>query len=166
MKRPIGFFWHAHQSQIYAELIRLEKLGFVGYQVIEQHDRPDKKLYTITESGLQALRRWVGEPVGVAPERSELVLKAYAAWLAEPQQAINLFREQERYHAANLAQYEHILAELQQEHASIWEVDQPFFGDYATLLKGIGYEREYVSWCGWMADQFEHYLQRKIAREL
>ncbi len=38
MKAPIGYFWLASASQIYAELARLERAGDVGHQVVEQHD--------------------------------------------------------------------------------------------------------------------------------
>jgi PadR family transcriptional regulator AphA len=158
MKRPIGYFWYARQSHIYSELLRLEEEGFVAHQVIEQHDRPDKKLYTITEAGQAALRQWATEPVEIKPDRSELVLKAYAVWLAEPEKAIQLFRTHEDYHVTKLAHYEHILARLEQEHGPGWRVDEPLFGDYATLQRGIGYEREYVAWCRWMVEQLKKHL--------
>lgn len=158
MKRPIGFFWSAHQSQIYPELTRLEAQGLITSQMVEQRTRPDKKLYTITDAGLAALRHWVTEPVEVPPERSELVLKAYSAWLADPEEAIRLFRAHEEYHLARLRQYEQILAQLEQKHSPVWRVDEPKFGDYATLQRGIGNQREYAAWCRWMAEQFEKHL--------
>src|SRR5256886_9046896 len=40
MKRPVGFFWNASQSQIYPELNRLEILGLATYVLIEQQHRP------------------------------------------------------------------------------------------------------------------------------
>jgi len=56
MKRPLGFFWQAQHSQIYPELADLEEQGCVFHQVIVQEDRPQKKLYTITELGRSALK--------------------------------------------------------------------------------------------------------------
>src|SRR5215472_6213051 len=82
MKRPLGYFWTAHHSQIYPELARMVDLGLVVSQIVEQHDRHDKKLYTITQSGCQALRHWVTAPIDPPIERSELVLKAYSIWMA------------------------------------------------------------------------------------
>jgi DNA-binding PadR family transcriptional regulator len=161
MKRPIGYFWHARSSQIYAELLRLETQILVTYQVIEQHDRPNKKLYTITQEGRAALRQWATEPVEVTHDRNELALKAYTIWLADPEQAIRLFRTQEDAHATKLAHYEAILARLEQGHGPQWRVDEPLFGDYATLHLGIGYEREYTVWCRWMAEQLEQHLGQK-----
>jgi PadR family transcriptional regulator AphA len=159
MKRPIGFFWHARHSQIYPELARLQNEGLVTFEVVEQDDRPDKKIYTITEAGRAALQRWAAAPMEFPVERSELMLKAYSVWLAEPGQAIKLFRSHAEYHAAQLARYEQILGELEEKYGVI-AVDTPQFGDYATLQRGIGYEREYMAWCRWMVEQLERHIQQ------
>jgi PadR family transcriptional regulator AphA len=159
MKRPIGFFWYAHHSQIYPELARLQNEGLVTFEVVEQSDRPDKKIYTITDAGRAALRRWAAAPMAMPGERSELMLKAYSVWLAEPEQAIKLFRTHEEYHAAQLAHYEQIMSELEEKYGDI-AVDTPQFGDYATLRRGIDYERGYVAWCRWMVEQLERHMQQ------
>ncbi len=155
LKRPIGFFWSAHQSHIYSELTRLEDEGLIAHQVIEQSNRPAKKLFQVTDVGLAVLRQWVTAPVAPAPPHNELVLKAYAIWLADPPAAIELFRQQQATHGARLAEYEQMLASLQREHGSVWEVNRPAFGNYATLHAGIGYERAALAWCAWMIEQFE-----------
>ena len=158
MKQPIGYFWHARQSQIYAELTELEAQGWITHQVIEQHARPDKKLYTITEEGRVALCQWVADPVEIKPDRNELALKAYTIWLAEPEKALHLFRTQQDFHTKQLAHYQDILLRLEQQHGSQWRIDEPLFGDYATLQLGIGYERMYEAWCRWVAEQLEKHL--------
>ena len=158
LKRPIGFFWSAHQSHIYSELTRLADEGLIAHQVIAQSNLPDKKLFRVTDAGLAVLRHWVTTPVAPAPPHNELVLRAYAIWLADPPAALELFRQQQAAHAARLAEYEQQLASLQREEESVWEVNRPAFGNYATLHAGIGYERAAVDWCGWMVDQFERHL--------
>jgi DNA-binding PadR family transcriptional regulator len=62
LKEPVGFFWHAHHSQIYPELARLEAAGLVTHTVVEQSDRPDKKVYSLTESGSATLTNWLESP--------------------------------------------------------------------------------------------------------
>ncbi len=160
LKEPIGFFWHARYNQIYPELTRLEALGLVTHEVIEQEDRPDKKVYTITEAGLAALRQWAVEPPEEAPARSELLLKAYTIWLADPEQAIHLFRTQAEQHARQQALYEQRLVEWERQPDWPITADLPAFGDYATLQRGAGYEREYADWCRWMVAQLEQRLHR------
>ncbi|MBA2287862.1 MAG: PadR family transcriptional regulator [Ktedonobacteraceae bacterium] len=161
MKKPLGFFWQAQHSQIYPELARLEELACVQHQVIVQEDRPQKKLYTITEAGHGMLKQWLTRPPQPAPERNELLLKTYTIWLADPHAALALYRTQEQAHAEHLAIFEQIQARIEQKSAGIPAPDDPQFGDYATVRMGVAYEREYLSWCRWMGEQLEQALERK-----
>ena len=156
MRRPVGYFWQARHSQIYPELARLEALGLVAHQVVEQHDRPDKKVYSITAAGREALRAWVTSPVDAPPGRDELVLRAFSLWLADPRSAAALFREHERRHEAQLAHYRVIEARLVGGTAGAPPpVDAPEFAAYAALRRGLSAERAYAAWCRWLADRLE-----------
>lgn len=153
LRGRVGFFWSARHSQIYPELARLEGAGLVRHEVVPQADRPDKKVYTITEAGLAALRAWVVAPVAPAAPRDELVLKAYSLWLGDPAEAAALLREQERLHREHQTGYEARLARLEATFgAALREPGGPPFATFLALSRGIGYEREYADWCGWAAD--------------
>lgn len=158
LKKPIGFFWQAGQSQIYPELKRLETLELVTFELVEQLNRPDKRVYSMTVKGREALRKWVVSSVELEPSRNEVLLKTYSLWLADPVQGLEFFRAQEDLHVNQFTQYERILADIQAEHATPLQVHEPLFGDYATLQMGLRYEREYVDWCRWMIEQLEHSL--------
>lgn len=152
IEKPIGFFWHARRSQIYPELARLEAAGLVTHTVVVQRARPDKKVYEITEAGRAALREWVVTPLQPVTDRDELMLKTYSMWLADPEQAIALYREQERLHRERLAQYEQLAIEMEGRAGSdLLRRDAPRFAAYATLQRGLAYERGYAEWCRWMA---------------
>lgn len=154
LRGRIGFFWQARHSQIYPELARLEAAGAVAHAVVAQQQRPDKKVYSITETGRTVLRAWVTAPVVPSPPRDELVLKAYSLWLAEPEPAIALFREHERTHAARLADYEDLRDSLAETFGNEWRHPRSAgFAVRCALERGIGYEREYATWCGWVADE-------------
>jgi DNA-binding PadR family transcriptional regulator len=156
LKVPVSFFWYAPHSQIYPELARLEAAGLVTHRKVEQQTRPSKKVYSITEAGRARLHEWVTSPVEAAPPRDELVLKAYFLWLADPQQAIELFREHERRHAKQLAAYQATSEAIERDRSDeLTRLDSPMFANYATLQRGIGYEREYANWCRWVADQIQ-----------
>jgi DNA-binding PadR family transcriptional regulator len=153
MKSRVSYFWHARHSQIYPELAKLEQQGYVLHTVVEQQDRPDKKLYTITEEGIAQLRQWVVQDTEVPGVRDELVLKAYSLWLADPQQAIELFRQHEQRHIQQRAEYEQLATWIQ----NCWEsdgrrLDSRWFGSYATLQRGLGFEKEYIAWCHWVIE--------------
>lgn len=162
MRAPVGFFWQARHSQVYPELARLEEGGLVTHRVVEQRDRPDKKVYSITDAGLDALKEWVTEPVAPRAVRDELVLKAYSMWLADSEKALALFREQERRHEDRLLEYEKTRAWIEKEWGKdITRTHSPLFASYAALQRGILYERGYVDWCRWVVEWLEKPATRK-----
>ena len=155
LRKPVSFFWSANHSQIFPELARLQAGGFVTYEVVEQYDRPDKKLYSITPGGLEAVKQWLVEPIEPQTVRDELVLRAFFVWLADPAQAAALFREQERLHKDQLAEHQQSLASYEGAGVDREDLSSPDFANYLTLLRGIGYEREYAAWCGLVAKKIE-----------
>jgi PadR family transcriptional regulator, regulatory protein AphA len=169
MKRPHAFFFgHAQISQIYPELAHLQEAGLVTSALVEQQGRPDKRVYTIAPAGLERLRRWLVEPTPILEVRSELLIKAHSLWLADAEVALARFREHERYHSEQLAGYEAYLAEIEERWgAALALQNTPTFGDYLTLKRGVGYEREYVSWLRWVVaileERVRHHAQDEEA---
>ncbi len=156
MKGRVGFFWGAGHSQIYPELARLEEGGFVTHSVVEQRERPDKKVFEITQAGLGALGEWAVQPPPRRPTKDELTLKAYSVWLVDGEEAARLFREEGRRYEEQLARYEEINAWMEREWAD--DLDRPGtprFASYATLRRGIIYERGNAEWCRWLAGALE-----------
>ena len=88
--------------------------------------------------------------------RDELTLKTYSVWLADQEKAVRLFREEELRHEEQLAHYEGLRTWMEDEwREDLTSTDSPEFASYATLRRGISYEREYAEWCRWMADSIE-----------
>src|SRR6266566_3326038 len=81
----LSAMWGAAQSQIYKELRRMKELGWVEMEREEQESRPDRKVYTVTEQGLEALRKWQGQPAEIMQLRDELLLKMLFGSLGEPE---------------------------------------------------------------------------------
>ena len=115
MAGRVGYFWSARHSQIYPELTRLEDGGYVTHSVVEQRERPDKKVYEITAEGLDALKAWAVQPPEPRPTRDELTLKTYSVWLADKEKAVRLFREEELRHEEQLAHYEGLRTWMEEE---------------------------------------------------
>lgn len=156
MAGQVGYFWSARHSQIYPELAKLEEGGYVRHSVVEQTERPDKKVYKITGEGLDALKEWVIRPPVPKPIRDEFTLKAYSVWLADKEEAAQLFREEGLRHEEQLAHYEELQVWMQGAwREDLTSTDSPEFATYATLRRGIGYEKEYAEWCRWMANSIE-----------
>jgi DNA-binding PadR family transcriptional regulator len=156
MRASVGAFWQAQRSQIYPELARLETAGLVAHHRVEQLDRPDKKVYQITDQGRAALQRWVTEPAGVPASRNEFVLKVYSLWLAEPRQALAFVRTREAQHRERLERLESTALALERElGGDALRPDTPGFGSYATVLAGVHAERAQADWCAWLAERLE-----------
>jgi DNA-binding PadR family transcriptional regulator len=156
LKDPIGLFWEAGHSQIYPQLGRLEELRLVRSRSARGRGPRPTKTYAITLRGVAALRAWVGQPVRRRGGRDELLLKVYASWVAEPAATLQLLREAEAHHAAQLATYLARRAAAQAAGAADAPPSDPRFTDYATLRRGIGHERGRLAWCRWLA--------RRVAR--
>lgn len=93
--KSISHVWEASLSQIYRELSSLEKKGYVSSSIKKQEDRPDKKIYTITEEGRNAFQEWLKDFSGTfsSPKRDEFMLRIFFGSKLEKKQLINEFKQ-------------------------------------------------------------------------
>lgn len=90
--KSVSQVWVASLSQMYRELSSLEKKGYVSSEIQKQDDRPDKKIYTITEEGANAFNKWLHE----CPEklstahRDAFMLRLFFGSRLENAEVINL----------------------------------------------------------------------------
>jgi DNA-binding PadR family transcriptional regulator len=77
--KTLNNVWAASLSQIYRELTFLEKDALVTSEVHEQNDRPDRKVYTITDNGKQLFQSWLMQSpeAFVSPKRDEFMLRMF-----------------------------------------------------------------------------------------
>ena len=73
----VAHFWPADQAQIYRTLNRLMEKGMVDQHVEEQQDRPDRKVYTITDEGKAALNAWLREDQSPPTMRDPLLVQLF-----------------------------------------------------------------------------------------
>jgi DNA-binding PadR family transcriptional regulator len=78
MRQGAFAYWHASQSQYYAEPKRLEKLGYLtaAKQPGRTHQRTE---YRLTDEGRRALREWVPTPAAPPRIQHEGVIRVLAA---------------------------------------------------------------------------------------
>ncbi|WP_158635130.1 PadR family transcriptional regulator [Tsukamurella asaccharolytica] len=77
--RSIGHWWRASHQQIYKTLARMTENGLVVYVEQAQDGKPDKKVYSITDSGRKVLSEWIRTPGKDAMDRRELATKIRGA---------------------------------------------------------------------------------------
>lgn len=73
--RTINYFWSASHSQIYRTLNQMLAEGLVTYDRIEQVDYPDKKVYSITDTGRDELKGWLATPHDQLTVRHEFLVQ-------------------------------------------------------------------------------------------
>jgi DNA-binding PadR family transcriptional regulator len=90
----ISHVWAASLSQIYRELSALEKKGYLSSNIEKQRDRPDKKIYTITEAGKAAFIDWLGHfpEKMLTPNRDEFMLRIFFGSRLDHKQVINEYK--------------------------------------------------------------------------
>lgn len=62
LETVIHYFWEADISRIYRTLNNMKKRGWVEFETVIQQDSPNKKVYSLTRSGLTELKQWLSEP--------------------------------------------------------------------------------------------------------
>src|SRR5829696_9012838 len=76
--RSVGFIWAPARSQLYAVLKRLDTAGLVRGRKVAQADRPDKRLFSLTDEGTATLRAWLDRVEPIEPEdRDGMLLKLF-----------------------------------------------------------------------------------------
>jgi PadR family transcriptional regulator, regulatory protein AphA len=58
-EESLTLHWSGNNNQIYKALVELHDEGLVTLEVQQQADKPPRKIYTITDKGIGALKRWV-----------------------------------------------------------------------------------------------------------
>ena len=58
----LGYFWQAQYSQVYSELDKMEKKGWLTSERVIQDDKPNKRVYSITAEGKTAFMDWLSTP--------------------------------------------------------------------------------------------------------
>lgn len=61
-KDSLAFFWDAKTSQIYRELGTMESSGWLCSECIAQTEKPNKRIYSITDRGKDELLDWLSFP--------------------------------------------------------------------------------------------------------
>ena len=86
--RSVGFIWAPARSQLYAVLKRLEAAALVSGRHVAQAERPDKRIFRLTETGRATLREWLDHVEPIEPEdRDGVLLKLFFGAFGGPDAA-------------------------------------------------------------------------------
>jgi len=145
--RSIYYFWNAKLSQIYPTLNRMREGGWLTMEVDYQEDKPNRKVYHITETGRGELHRWLQEPVGMAPVRDEFLIKIFFGGKLEKEEMLAQLHCHLTLHQEQLAAYQETVQKTIQQSAEATGLlrEGVFWG--LTLDMGMKYEQGWIEWC-------------------
>ncbi|MFF1299785.1 MULTISPECIES: PadR family transcriptional regulator [unclassified Streptomyces] len=144
----VANFWMATPQQLYRELERMETEGLVSARVVQQERRPNKRLFSLTEAGLEILRAYIADvPAKPTAIRDELMVKVQCVDIGEADAVRTAIAERVERSTAKLARYERMRERMlagRTEDEYFAEADR--IGPYLTLLGGMDFERSNLKW--------------------
>ena len=141
----VRHFWPADQAQIYRTLAELAEEGWATMEVVPQEDRPNKKVYHITEAGREALRGWLVTPLPLQDHRSAELIQVFFAGQLSDEEALAMFERFAQQYRAVLATYSQIPEQIKAYEEMIGSSREAFFW-LLTLEHGIRSTQSVLDW--------------------
>jgi len=151
----VQHFWPADQSQIYRTLSNLANDGLAEIEVVEQEDRPDRKLYHITESGKVELRRWLSAPLAPARHRSAELIQVFFAGQLSNEETLAMFRREAQSVRDALERYD-VVPALAEPYRETVSSPREWFFWMLTLEAGIAAAESHLAWVESVIERLEN----------
>lgn len=162
-KDSINFFWSAQMSQIYRELKTLQEKGMVSVQEEKGTKGPDKKIYSITESGVAHLKDWLmNEPDKIDEDnRNAFLLRVMLLSNLGVEELYFQIKKRLKKYRADLKELENVQEKIpyylqmagNEEHLPYWKI---------TLSRGYHDIKSHIDW----AEESLKELSKLLKKEL
>ena len=143
----VANFWPATPQQLYRELDRLAAQGLIRARIVQQERRPNKRMFSLTGAGREAIRQFTTRAPKPSVIRDELLVKVQASDAGDLDAVRGFIRERLDWASAKVARYERLRARMldgRSEDEYLVESDR--VGPYLTLMRGISFEEENIRW--------------------
>jgi PadR family transcriptional regulator, regulatory protein AphA len=141
----VRHFWYADQSQIYRTLARLTEQGWAEVEVVEQTERPDRKVYSITPAGRAELQRWLAGPFPIdAPHSAPLIQTFFAGQLSD-EDILEKFKQAAGTFRATLDRYNQVPSHLS-DYVEIVDSPRENYFWMLTLELGVKEMQANLAW--------------------
>ena len=152
----VRHFWPADQSQIYRTLTRMAERAWVAVEVITQEDRPNRKVYHITDAGQEELHHWLATPPPPDEPRIPWLVHVFFAGQLDDEQILLLFEREAQQLRARLERYGQIPQESRVYVETVGSPRETFFW-MLTLDYGNRVNQATLEWIEGVMER----LQRK-----
>ncbi len=106
--QSVAHFWPADQAQIYRTLDKLTEQGFIESKLEIQEDRPNRKIYYLTEAGRGELNRWLHTEQALPVYREPFLVQLFFAQEMPNTEILAQLQKQLDAHRALLDTYNRI----------------------------------------------------------
>ncbi|MFB7629886.1 PadR family transcriptional regulator [Streptomyces sp. NPDC056149] len=144
----VANFWHARPQQLYAELTRLEKDGFIAGREVVQETRPTKRLFHVTDAGLAELEEFTAAATKPSLVRDDLLVMVQAADHVDAESLMSQLSERVAFAQARIDLFGKMLRKMRgdrTEEEFLREGER--IGPYLTCLRGLAFEQGNRDWC-------------------
>jgi DNA-binding PadR family transcriptional regulator len=146
-KQKMIYFWSSTHSQIYKELHKMENDNLIAHKLVIQGTLPNKKVYSLTDTGKKDLIRWaIEEPLKPAKIKDEFLIKTTIFPILSVVEINKLLDEV-------IEREDSILSKTKQWKEHFNSQGERDVGTILTVEYGIRYSEMYLEWCKW-AKQF------------
>jgi DNA-binding PadR family transcriptional regulator len=143
----VANFWMATPQQLYRELDRLAEQGLIQARIVHQERRPNKRMYSLTEAGHEAIHQFTAKAPKPGVIRDELMVKVSASDAGNTPAVRAFIVERLHWSTAKSQRYERFRTRLldgRTEDEYLAQTER--VGPYLTLLRGIAFEQENIRW--------------------
>ncbi len=138
----VAHLWPADQAQIYRTLDKLVEQGWISCSVEIQSDRPNRKVYSVTEAGTAEFMRWLQRHQPLPTLREPLLVQLYFAAQLPNAAILKLLEQQLAVRQNKLAECDRIqLPKLGDRGANREQIMQRLVLDLV-----IQREQTYIDW--------------------
>lgn len=142
--QSLNHFWKISYGQIYPTLRQIVKEGLATVHTLTEEGKPNRKEYSLTSKGKEALKNWLEAPLEQIPfERNEVLLKLFFGRHQSKQNKFQLIEEYKQKLVEQHQTYENIeemitTIESKKEDATYW---------LFTLDYGKRVTKAAIEWC-------------------
>ena len=151
----VQHFWSADQSQIYRTLARMAKREWAEVEVVQQKDRPNRKVYHITEAGQAELRRWLTTPLPTHSERHALLVQVFFSGQLSDEEILAMFEQEAEQLREMLARYDQVPQRSADYVATVNSPRETFFW-MLTLEYGVKVAQASLEWAESVIQRIEN----------
>jgi DNA-binding PadR family transcriptional regulator len=153
----INFFWSAQTSQIYRELKTWEKKGCIASTVQPSQKGPDKRIYSITEQGINCLENWLSDMPDEVDEdnRNAFLLRVFLLSQLGVDELVFQIQKRLKKYRRDLLSLKTVESKMQ-EYAQMFDREDEVYFWKITLSRGYHDVESHIHW----AEESLEYLEK------